>query len=218
VRGFSLRRVARPNPQNPVDPPKKSILQRLKVLGPGMLTGAAGDDPSGIATYSQTGAQFGFGLLWTALYQLPLLVAVQECCARIGLVTGRGLAGVIKQHYPRAILIGVVLLVVLANVINIGADLGAVAAAARLVVEAPFWLFALLTTFVVAALEVLVSYLAYAKLLKWLALALLSYPTTTFMIEEPWGEIFRATLVPHIELTYSFLFIVMGVLGATVSP
>lgn len=190
----------------------------LRIFGPGLITGAADDDPSGIATYSQTGAQFGFGQLWTALYQVPLLLAVQEACARIGSVTGKGLAGVIKDHYARPVLIAVVLLVVVANTINIGADIGGVAAAAQLVVDLPFWLYALLTTILVVTLEVLVSYRTYAKVLKWLALALLSYPATTFMVAENWGDILRATFIPHIELSFSFLFIITGVFGTSISP
>ena len=190
----------------------------LKMLGPGLVTGAADDDPSGIATYSQTGAQFGLGQLWTAFYQIPLLIAVQECCARIGVVCGKGLAGVIKDHYSRRSLIGAVLLVVAANTINVGADIGAVAAAAQLVVDAPFWLYAVLTAGVVAALEVWFSYRTYAKVLKWLSLALLSYPATALIVREPWAEIVRATWVPHIELTFSFLFIITGVFGTTISP
>src|SRR5208282_5118187 len=126
----------------------------LRILGPGLVTGAADDDPSGIATYSQTGAQFGFGQLWTALYQIPLLIAVQECCARIGVVTGKGLAGVIREHYSRKILVGVVLLVVIANTINIGADIGAVVASAQLVFKAPYALSCVLTAVLVIALEV----------------------------------------------------------------
>jgi NRAMP (natural resistance-associated macrophage protein)-like metal ion transporter len=190
----------------------------LGLLGPGLVTGAADDDPSGIATYSQTGAQFGFGQIWTALYQLPLLIAVQECCARIGVVTGKGLAGVIKQHYSRTVLMGVVLLVVVANTINIGADIGAVAAGAQLVVNAPLWLYALLTTAIVVGLEVWVSYRTYAKVLKWLALALLAYPATALIVHEPWGEILRATFVPHIEFSFAFFFIITGVFGTTISP
>ena len=196
-----------------------SRLRRIfRIFGPGLITGAADDDPSGIATYSQTGAQFGFAQLWTALYQLPLLLAVQEACGRIGAVTGKGLAGVIKQHYSRSILIAVVVLVVLANTINIGADIGAVAAAAQLVVDAPFWLFAILTSVLVIGLEVFVSYRNYAKFLKWLALALLAYPATALIIHQPWGTILRATLVPHIEFTFAFLFIITGVFGTSISP
>jgi NRAMP (natural resistance-associated macrophage protein)-like metal ion transporter len=190
----------------------------LRLLGPGLVTGAADDDPSGIATYSQTGAQFGFGQLWTSLYQIPLLIAVQECCARIGVVTGKGLAGVIKEHYSRKVLVGVVVLVVVANTINIGADIGAVVAATQLVVNAPFWLYALLTTIIIIGLEVWVSYKTYAKVLKWLALALLAYPATALIVREPWGQILRATIVPHIEFTFAFLFIITGVFGTTISP
>jgi len=141
--------------------PKKSLTKKVigffKVLGPGVITGAADDDPSGIATYSQTGAQFGFGQLWTALYQIPLLLSVQEACGRIGAVTGTGLAGVIKTHYTRKILIGVVVLVAIANTINIGADIGAVAASAQLVVNLPYWLLAVATTVLLVVSEVLIT-------------------------------------------------------------
>jgi NRAMP (natural resistance-associated macrophage protein)-like metal ion transporter len=202
--------AAAPEPRDP--------FRFLKIFGPGVITGAADDDPSGIATYAQTGAQFGFGQLWTALYQIPLLLAVQEACARIGAVTGKGLAGVIKEHYSRKVLIGVVLLVVVANTINIGADIGAVAEAAALVVRAPTWLLAGLTTAVVLGLEIYVSYRTYAKVLKWLALALLAYPATALIVSQPWGEIIRATVVPHIEFTFAFLFIITGVFGTSISP
>ena len=190
----------------------------LRMLGPGVITGAADDDPSGIATYSQTGAQFGFGQLWTALYQVPLLLAVQEACGRIGAVTGKGLAGVIKDHYARKILIGVVVLVAVANTINIGADIGAVAAAAQLVVNVPFWLLAVGTTLLLVVSEVVVTYKTYAKWLKWLALALLSYPATTFIVKQPWKQILYATVVPHIEFTFAFFFIITGVFGTSISP
>jgi NRAMP (natural resistance-associated macrophage protein)-like metal ion transporter len=199
-------------------PRRRGLIWFLKLLGPGLVTGAADDDPSGIATYSQTGAQFGFGQLWTALYQIPSLIAVQECCARIGVVTGRGLAGVLKEHYGPGILIGAVLLVVIANTINIGADVGAVAAAMQLVVAAPFWLYAALTAATIVVLEVWISYKTYARVLKWLSIALLSYPATALMVREPWGDILRATLLPHIELTFAFLFIITGVFGTTISP
>ena len=197
---------------------KRGLMGLLRLLGPGLVTGAADDDPSGIATYSQTGAQFGLGQLWTALYQIPLLIAVQECCARIGVVTGKGLAGVVKERYDRTILIGVVSLVVVANTINVGADIGAVAAAAQLVVDAPFWLYAALTAFIIAGLEVWFSYRTYAKVLKWLSLALLAYPATALIVREPWGDIVRATLIPHVEFSFAFLFIITGVFGTTISP
>ncbi len=190
----------------------------LKLLGPGLITGAADDDPSGIATYSQTGAQFGFGQLWTSLYQIPLLLAVQEACARIGLVTGKGLAGVIKKHYTRNILIGVVFLVVMANTINIGADIGAVAAAGQLVINIPFALLAVITAVAIVLLEVFINYKVYAKFLKWLALALLAYPITALIVHEPWKQILYSTIVPHFEFTFTFLFIITGVFGTSISP
>lgn len=207
-------------PQSEEEAPRRrrDPLRILKVLGPGIITGAADDDPSGIATYSQTGAQFGFGQLWTAFYQIPLLLAVQEACARIGAVTGKGLAGVIKEHYSRKVLLGVVLLVVVANTINVGADIGAVAEAAALVVNAPRWLLAVATTAVILLLEIYISYPTYAKVLKWLALALLAYPATALIVPQPWGEIIRATFIPHIEFTFSFLFLVTGVFGTSISP
>jgi Mn2+ and Fe2+ transporters of the NRAMP family len=197
---------------------KKRLVRFFRILGPGIITGAADDDPSGIATYSQTGAQFGFGQLWTSLYQIPLLLAVQEACARIGAVTGKGLAGVIKEHYSRKILIGVVMLVTVANTINIGADIGAVAAAGRLVVNVPFWLLAVATTLLLVVSEVLITYKTYANVLKWLALALFSYPATAFIVKQPWKEILYATVVPHIELSFAFFFIITGVFGTSISP
>jgi NRAMP (natural resistance-associated macrophage protein)-like metal ion transporter len=190
----------------------------LRILGPGLITGAADDDPSGIATYSQTGAQFGFGQLWTALYQIPLLIAVQEACARIGAVTGKGLAGVVKEHYSKKVLYAIVLLVVIANVINIGADIGAVADSAKLVVDVPFIFLAGGIALLIMLLEVLVTYKSYAKVLKWLTLALVSYVATAVIVKEPWGKIIHATFIPHITLSFSFIFIVTGVFGTTISP
>ena len=216
-----MRRLRTPRPRvhdHEAVPPKRDLRHFLKIFGPGIITGAADDDPSGIATYAQTGAQFGFGQLWTALYQIPLLLAVQEACARIGAVTGKGLAGVIKQRYSRAALMIVVLLVVVANTINIGADIAAVGEATNLVVPIPRPVLVVLTTAIVLGLEIFISYESYAKFLKWLALALLAYPATTLIVKQPWGEILYATFVPHIELTASFLFIITGVFGTSISP
>jgi NRAMP (natural resistance-associated macrophage protein)-like metal ion transporter len=190
----------------------------LKVLGPGLITGAADDDPSGIATYSQTGAQFGFGQLWTSLYQIPLLLAIQEACARIGATTGKGLAHVIKENNGKIITAGAVFLVVAANIINIGADIGAVAASANLVVNVPVPVLAIITALLIIGLEVFVGYKKYAQILKWLGLGLLAYPVTALMVHEPWGEILIATLIPHVEFSFDFLFIVVGVFGTTISP
>lgn len=190
----------------------------LKIFGPGLITGAADDDPSGIATYSQTGAQFGYGQLWTALFMYPLMTAVQEACARIGAVTGKGLAAVIRENYSKKILYLAVFLVVIANTINIGADIGAVAAAAQLIVPLPFALLAISFTALILILEIFTSYKVYSKILKWLAIALLAYPLTALIVSEPWLEIIKATFIPHLELSFGFLFIITGVLGTTISP
>ncbi len=196
----------------------KKTKNLLKIVGPGLITGAADDDPSGIATYTQTGAQFGYGQLWTALYLLPFMVAIQEACARIGAVTGKGIAAVVKENYNKKILYGLLALILVANTINIGADLGAMGAAAQLIVPVNFALLTLFFTALILALEIFVSYKNYAKILKWLALVLLSYPLTVFLIHEPWGTILRATFLPNMQFTFAFLFIITGVLGTTISP
>jgi len=200
----------------------KKILIRIKrffgIIGPGVITGAADDDPSGIATYTQTGAQFGYGQLWAILGILPFLVATQEACARIGAVTGQGLAAVIKRNYSKKVLFLAVALVCLANTINIGADIGAMAEAAKLILPINFTILALLFTTIILLLEVFVSYRRYSKILKWLVLALLSYPITMFLVHEPWGQIFSATFIPQVKFDFNFFFIITGVLGTTVSP
>ncbi|WP_419701527.1 NRAMP family divalent metal transporter [Mucilaginibacter sp. NFX135] len=198
--------------------PKNKLIRFLRILGPGLTTGAADDDPSGIATYSQTGAQFGYGQLWTALYMLPFMIAVQEACARIGMVTGRGIASVVKLHYNKTVLYGVVTLVLVANVINIGADIGAMASAARLLVPLPFVVLTLFFTIIILLLEIFTNYHTYSRILKWLALALLAYPITLFIVHQPWATVMKATFIPHFEFTFSFLFIITGVLGTTISP
>jgi NRAMP (natural resistance-associated macrophage protein)-like metal ion transporter len=198
---------------------KPSLLKRiLNIAGPGIITGAADDDPSGIATYTQTGAQFGYGQLWTAIFMLPFMTAIQEACARIGLVTGKGIAAVIKERYSKKVLYCAVLLVVIANTINIGADIGAMGAAAHLIVPINFAILTLFFAALILILEIFTSYKTYARILKWFALALLSYPLTVFLVHQPWHTILRATLVPHIEISFAFLFIITGVLGTTISP
>lgn len=189
-----------------------------RILGPGLITGAADDDPSGIATYSQTGAQFGYGQLWTVLFMYPLMTAIQEACARIGAVTGKGIAAVVREHYSRKLLMAMVTLVIVANTINIGADIGAMASATHLIVPLPFALLAVGYTAIILVLEVFVSYKNYVKMLKWLAITLLAYPVTAFIAHQDWLVVIRALFVPHIELTFAFLFIITGVLGTTISP
>jgi NRAMP (natural resistance-associated macrophage protein)-like metal ion transporter len=195
-----------------------TIKKMLKMSGPGIITGAADDDPSGIATYTQTGAQFGYGQLWTAFAMLPFVVAVQEACARIGAVTGKGLAAVIKENYNRKILYATLGLVLVANTINIGADLGAMGAAAHLIIPINFAALTLFFTILILVLEIFTTYKTYAKILKWLALVLLAYPITVILVKEPWLTLLKATFIPHVQFSFAFLFIITGVLGTTISP
>ena len=190
----------------------------LRILGPGLITGAADDDPSGIATYSQTGAEFGYGQLWIAVFLYPLMTAVQEACARIGAVTKKGIAEVVKEEYSKKILYGAVLLILIANTINIGADIGAMAAAMQLIIPVPFVVTTLFFTALMLLLEVFIPYKQYAKILKWLILVMIVYPVTVFLVREPWTEIFRATFLPHVQFSFQFLFILVGVAGTTISP
>src|SRR3989344_3748553 len=196
----------------------KKIKKIFKMLGPGFITGASDDDPSGIATYSQTGAVFGFVQVWTAIFSFPLMAAVQEMCGRIGLVTGKGLAGVIKIYYPKEVLYFTVFLLLVANTINIGADLGAMAASAQLIFGFPFifWLIGMVVLTLV--LEIFVSYKTYSKYLKYLAFVLLSYIITAFIVKLDWKEVFASTLVPHIEFNKIYILNIVAILGTTISP
>ena len=199
-----------------------SFLTRIKKtgssLGPGIITGAADDDPSGIATYSQSGAQFGYGQLWTVIFLLPLMVAVQEASARIGAVKGKGIAAVVKEHFGKRVLFIVIGLILVANIINLGVDLGAMAAAANLLVPIPFTLLIIFFSAAILFLEIYTSYRPYARILKWLSLSLLAYPLTLFIVRQPWIQIVKATFLPHIEFNLAFLFIITGVVGTTISP
>lgn len=190
----------------------------LRVLGPGIVTGAADDDPSGIATYSQAGAAYGIGFLWAFPVMYPLLMAVQESCSRIGAVTGKGLATVIKENYSKKLLYMSVLLVVVANTINIGADLGAMAATTRLFFDIPFVVLALFYAILIIILVIFVSYKKYAKILKWLAISLLAYPITAIMVGQNWVELFRDTFLHFPTINAETIYILVGILGTTVSP
>jgi NRAMP (natural resistance-associated macrophage protein)-like metal ion transporter len=197
---------------------RSTLRQLMGVLGPGLVTGAADDDPSGIATYSQTGAQFGYGQLWTALWMLPLVTGVQEACGRIGNVTGKGLARNIKDHYSLRTLRLLVVLLAAANLINIGADIGALGASAALIIHIPAPALMAVFTLLILTLEILVSYRRYAKVLKWLTVSLLAYPITAFLVPEPWVTILRATFVPHIEFSVTFFYVITAVIGTTITP
>lgn len=194
---------------------RKTFLQRL---GPGFITGASDDDPSGIATYSQTGAQFGYTQLWTALFSLPFMIVIQEMCGRIGLVTGMGLSAVIRKHYPRPILYGAVLILLIANTINIGADLGAMAGALKLLIPWDFAALLLIVTMATLALEIFVPYPTYATILKYLTFSLLAYIATTFIVSQPWNTIAISTVLPHVSWTNDYLMNIVALLGTTISP
>lgn len=197
------------------DPAKRSW---LKMLGPGLITGAADDDPSGIATYSQAGAMFGFGLLWTLLLTYPLMAAIQLVSARIGRVTGRGLATNLRRHYPVPLLYFAVLLLLVANTVNIAADLAAMGAAARLVVGGPAQLYVVLFGAFSLLLQVFVPYERYARVLKWLTLALFAYVVVAFVVPVDWLAVARSLVVPHIAWSAPYLTTVVAVLGTTISP
>jgi NRAMP (natural resistance-associated macrophage protein)-like metal ion transporter len=191
----------------------------IRVLGPGVVTGAADDDPSGIATYSQAGAVYGTGLLWLFPIMYPLLLAVQESCARIGAVTGDGLAAILKKHYSRKILLAAVMLVVVANTVNIGSDLAAMSATVQLFApHASYMGLAVFFALLCVGLQIFVPYRTYAKILKWLAIALFAYPVTAFIVGQPWGDIFHATFIPNISLDKDTVYIMVGILGTTISP
>jgi NRAMP (natural resistance-associated macrophage protein)-like metal ion transporter len=196
----------------------KKIKKFLKRLGPGFITGAADDDPSGIATYSQTGAQFGYSQLWIALFATPFMIAIQEMCGRIGLVTGRGLAAVIKDRFGKPVLFGAVALLLIANTVNIGADLGAMASSAQLVFGGPFALWLIGIVIVILCLEVFVSYKAYSRYLKYFALSLLAYVAAAFVVKQDWSQILRSVFVPTIVISKEYFFNLVAILGTTISP
>lgn len=196
----------------------KKFSRFLRVLGPGVVTGAADDDPSGIATYSQAGAGFGLGFLWAFPLMYPLLLVVQGTCSRIGAVTGKGLAAVIRDNYSRKMLFMSVILVVVANTVNIGADLGAMAATTQLFVNLPFALLAVIYAVIIILLVVFVSYKKYAKILKWLAVTLLAYPVTAILVGQDWMELFRNTFFVLPKINSETIYILVGILGTTISP
>jgi NRAMP (natural resistance-associated macrophage protein)-like metal ion transporter len=189
-----------------------------KSFGPGVVTGVADDDPSGIATYAQTGAIFGLAQLWLALYAIPFMIAVQEMCARIGMVTGKGLAGVIKSSYSRSVLITAVLLLSVANIINIGADLGAMGQAVSMISPISFGVGLTIITIFTIVTAILIPYPTYAKILKYFAATVLSYVVAAFFVEQNWKDITIATLVPHMEWNKAFLLNITAFLGTTISP
>lgn len=191
----------------------------IKALGPGIITGASDDDPSGIGTYSSVGATFGFGLIWLALWLLPLMTAVQETCARIGIVTNKGLAGVLRKHYQGWVVMIIVFLLIIANTANIGADISAMTASVKLLAPSfNFTITAIIITLIIIILEVKIPYQNYAKILKWLTLSLIAYIITGFIIRPDWIGIFKTSLVPDITWNKDYIFAIIAVFGTTISP
>ena len=203
-------------PHSVIKQPERPKL--LQIMGPGLITGASDDDPSGIATYSQAGAQFGYGIGWTLLFTYPLMCAIQLISAEIGRVTGVGLAGNLRRHFPAWLLYGAIALLLIANTINIGADLGAMAAALKLLVDGPQILYLAGFAVLTVVLEVFVRYSRYVSVLKWLTLSLFAYVATVFVVGVPWGEVALALVVPHISLGGDYLTVVVAIFGTTISP
>ena len=206
------------NLSNTEESKRSGAKEILWKVGPGLITGAADDDPSGIATYSQVGAQFGYGMLWTMVFSFPLMAAIQEISARIGRVTGIGIAGNIRRHYPKPILYGLVSLLLIANIFNIGADIGAIGAAAGLIFPGPKVLFVVVAGGVSLLMQILVPYTSYVKYLKWLTISLFSYVATAIILHEPRWEAIRATILPTISLHHGYFTALIAILGTTISP
>ncbi len=203
-------------PQDPVVSPSKPRL--LGILGPGLITGASDDDPSGIATYSQAGAQLGFGSLWMMLVSYPLMAVTQEISARIGRTTGHGLAGTLRRHYPPWLVQACIFLLVVANVINLGADLGAMGDSGAMVLGGPKALYIVLFGVICVSMQILLRYTRYVAALKWLTLVLFAYFGTALMVKMPWGEVARGLVVPTLPLDKPSISTLVAVLGTTISP
>ena len=196
-------------------PIKKTLLERL---GPGLITGASDDDPSGIATYSQAGAAYGFTLLWTMVFSWPLMCAIQEISARIGRVTGRGIAGNIRRYYSRWLLYPVVVLLVLANTANLGADIGAMGSALQLLIGGPALLYAIGFAVLCVVLQVFIAYQRYSHYLKWMTLVLFSYVLTAFFVKIPWRQVAMGTFIPTHSRNGQYWATFIAILGTTISP
>lgn len=190
----------------------------IKRIGPGFITGAADDDPSGVATYSIAGAQYGYKMSWMALFLIPSMVAVQEMCGRIGMVTGRGLADVIRKFHSKRLMWLAVALLAVANTINIGADLGIMASSLSMLLGLPFYFWLFLVAVGIILLEIKVSYKRYSQVLKWLGMSLFVYVITAFIVRQNWGQVALATIIPHIDFNMGYLLTLVGFLGTTISP
>jgi NRAMP (natural resistance-associated macrophage protein)-like metal ion transporter len=197
---------------------RRRVRQFFSELGPGLITGAADDDPSGISTYSVTGASFGYAPLWTALFSFPLMASVQLMCARLGMVTGLGLAGVIRRRYPTWVLWGACALLIVANVVNIGADLGGMADATEMVTGVNSLVWTPIYAALIISLLFWTSYRFIAKVFKWLTLVLFAYVITAFLAHPDWRAVLHSTFIPHVEWSSAYIATFVGILGTTISP
>lgn len=197
---------------------KNPFKRFFKMLGPGLVTGASDDDPSGISTYAVAGASLGFATLWTALFTFPLMAAVQLICAKVGMVTGMGLAAVLRRHYSRSLLYVAVLGLVIANTINAGADIGAIAAAINLLIPVPIAAMIVPIALIILAVQIWGSYRLIAKIFTWLTLALFAYIGSGFFAKPNWAEVLKGTLIPTISFNAQFLSTLVAILGTTISP
>ncbi len=205
-----------PKPPRPVwSGPKRTLLARI---GPGLITGAADDDPSGIATYSQVGSQFGLGMLWTMVFSYPLMCAIQEISAQVGRVTGHGLADGLRKHFPAWVLYAAVGLLLVANTINIGADIGAMGAALHLLIGGPVQVYVIGFGLLCLGLQIFIPYRHYVPYLKWLCLGLFAYVGILFVVKIPWLEVLHATFLPHIQFSRDSLTAIVAIFGTTISP
>lgn len=196
----------------------KKIKKFFSSLGPGLITGASDDDPSGIATYSIAGASAKYSTLWTVLFTFPLMSAIQEMSARIGMVTGRGLVGVMRLHYPRALLYAIAFLVVGANIINIGADIGGMAAASNLLLNINPLIFGAVYTVFIVGTMIFIPYHTFVKYLKWLTLALFTYIFTAVITQQDWVQVLKSTILPKFSLDAKYLTLIVAIFGTTISP
>ena len=197
---------------------KKRIPSFLRHVGPGVITGAADDDPSGIATYTQAGAQFGTGLVWTVFLSLPFMIAIQLVSARIGRVTGKGLTANLRDHMPRSVLLFLVALLAVANIINIAADIAAMGEATRLVVGGNAHLYAACFGAATVLMQIFIPYRKLAPVLKWLTLTLFSYVVTAMLVEVPWGKVLHDLVIPQLQWSSAYWMTIVAVLGTTISP
>jgi NRAMP (natural resistance-associated macrophage protein)-like metal ion transporter len=212
-----MRATKRRAPRNTASVPAR-VEHFFADLGPGLVTGAADDDPSGISTYSVTGAAFGYAPLWIALFSFPLMVSVQLMCARLGMVTGKGLAGVVRARYPRSVLWGACALLIVANVVNIGADLGGMAEATELVTGLNHRVLIPVYGVLIVLLLFFSSYRQIARTFKWLTLVLFAYVGAGILAHPAWKMVLRATFIPHVEWSARYFSVLVGVLGTTISP